>query len=292
VEDFLKKKMCNQGETLQPQLQPKMYDVKKSTSGSPSIEPQPKLDAVLDDEIPKKHVENSMFCQCQGEKCVKRRKSLSVHITYGLQFISAIIFGITIALVIRFYEVSFMIIAAVCSIVILGFIFTHHEILRDIQKQIHKKTEKSNSDDLREDDEKSEGFWDTDMDKKDKKCLIDLNQKIKVAAGVVNPNPNYLIELLDEVYRFPVDPRILKENLDIVHTVKAIRGYVGPVSHIPGISPLQGEELNARIAGGWLQQCEMIRLKANAIWYKFHASFSSPMDDKDPDLFMRGWVDS
>ena len=97
---------------------------------------------------------------------VKRRKSWSGYVTYGLQFISAIIFGITIALVIRFYEVSFMIIAAVCSIVILGFIFTHHEILRDIQKQIHKKTEKSNSDDLREDDEKSKGFWDTDMDKK------------------------------------------------------------------------------------------------------------------------------
>ena len=81
----------------------------------------------------------------------------------------------------------------------------------------------------------------------DKKYLIDLNQKIKVAAGVINPNPNYIIELLDEVYRFPVDPRILKENLDIVHTVKAIRGYVGPVSHAPGISPLQGEELNARV---------------------------------------------
>ena len=81
----------------------------------------------------------------------------------------------------------------------------------------------------------------------DKKYLIDLNQKIKVAAGVVNPNPNYIIELLDEVYRFPVDPRILKENLEIVQTVKAIRGYVGPVSHVPGISPLQGDELNARV---------------------------------------------
>ena len=161
--------MCNQGETLQSQLQPKMYDVKEPTSVRPSIEPQPKLDAVLinmDDENQKKHVENSMFCQCQGEKCVKRRKSWSGYVTYGLQFISAIIFGITIALVIRFYEVSFMIIAAVCSIVILGFIFTHHKILRDIQKQIHKKTEKSNADDLREDDEKSKGFWDTDMDKK------------------------------------------------------------------------------------------------------------------------------
>ena len=66
-----------------------------------------------------------------------------------------------------------------------------------------------------------------------------------MAAGVVNPNPNYIIELLDEVYRFPVDPRILNENMEIVQTVKAIRGYVGPVSHVPGISPLQGEELNA-----------------------------------------------
>ena len=68
-----------------------------------------------------------------------------------------------------------------------------------------------------------------------------------MAAGVVNPNPNYIIELLDEVYRFPVDPRILKENMEIVQTVKAIRGYVGPVSHVPGISPLQGEELSARV---------------------------------------------
>ena len=70
---------------------------------------------------------------------------------------------------------------------------------------------------------------------------------MKVAAGVVNPNPNYIIELLDEIYRFPVDPRILKENLEIVQTIKAIRGYVGPVSHVPGITPLQGGELNARV---------------------------------------------
>ena len=68
-----------------------------------------------------------------------------------------------------------------------------------------------------------------------------------MAAGVVNPNPTYIIELLDEVYQFQVDPRILKENLEIVQTVKAIRGYVGPVSHVPGISPLHGEELNARV---------------------------------------------
>ena len=68
-----------------------------------------------------------------------------------------------------------------------------------------------------------------------------------MAAGVVNPNPNYIIELLDEVYRFPADPRILNENMEIVQTVKAIRGYVGPISHVPGISPLQGEELNARV---------------------------------------------
>ena len=68
-----------------------------------------------------------------------------------------------------------------------------------------------------------------------------------MAAGVVNPNPNYIIELLDEVYRFPVDPRILNENMEIVQTVKAMRGYVGPVSHVPGISPLQGEELSARV---------------------------------------------
>ena len=161
--------MCNQGETLQPQLQPKMYDVQEPSSVKLSIDPQPKLDAVLinmDDETQKKHVENSMFCQCQGEKCVKRRKSWSGYVTYGLQFISAIIFGITIALVIRFYEVSFMIIAAVCSVVILGFIFTHHEILRDIQKQINKKNEKLNGDGLRADEENSKGFWDTEMDEK------------------------------------------------------------------------------------------------------------------------------
>ena len=79
------------------------------------------------------------------------------------------------------------------------------------------------------------------------KYLVDLDQKITVAAGVNNPNPKYIIELLDELYRLPVDPRILKEKAEIVQTIKAIRGYVGPISHVPGISPYQGEELNARV---------------------------------------------
>ena len=76
---------------------------------------------------------------------------------------------------------------------------------------------------------------------------MDLDQKIKVAAGVNNPNTNYILELLDELYQLPMDPRILKEKMAIVETIKVMRGYVGPVSHVPGISPYQGEELNARV---------------------------------------------
>ena len=68
-----------------------------------------------------------------------------------------------------------------------------------------------------------------------------------MAAGVNNPNLNYIIELLDELYRLPVDPRILKEKMEIVQTIKAMRGYVGPISQVPGISPYQGEELNAKV---------------------------------------------
>ena len=77
--------------------------------------------------------------------------------------------------------------------------------------------------------------------------MIDLDQKIKVAAGVNHPNPNYIIELLDELYRLPVDPRILNEKIEIVQTIKAMRGYVGPISQVPGISHNQGEELNAKV---------------------------------------------
>ena len=81
----------------------------------------------------------------------------------------------------------------------------------------------------------------------EKKFLIDLDQKLKVAASAVTPNPKYIVELLDELYRCPVDPRILNEKMDIVQTIKAIRGYVGPISNVPGISPYQGEELNAAV---------------------------------------------
>ena len=160
--------MCNQGETL-PQHQPKSYDVSEQGNMNPTTEPQPKMDAVLinmGDEQSKKHFENNIFCQCQAEQCVKRRKYWSGCVDFCSQVIGLIILALIVYLVISFYDVSFMIIAALSSTVVLGFIAIHHEILRDIQKQIIKSNEKLDQTDATATEAEGKRFWEDDLDKK------------------------------------------------------------------------------------------------------------------------------
>ena len=159
--------MCNL-EEASAQHQPKIND-NDDTNMNPTIEPQPKMDAVLinmDGDKQNKHVENSMFCQCKKEQCVKRCKIWSAYYSFAEAFFCFIFFGIGIFVVVWFHQFSFAIIAAVSSSTILGWIVVNRETLREIQRQICTKGKTLDQIDEKAKNEEIKSFWDTDLDKK------------------------------------------------------------------------------------------------------------------------------
>ena len=164
----LKYMMCNLEEAY-PQHQPTVNDEHDEMNMNPTIEPQPKMDAVLinmDGDKQNKHVENSMFCQCKKEQCVKRRKIRPAYYSFAETIFCFIFFCIGIFVIVWFHQFSFVIIAAVSSSATLGWIAINRETLRDIQRQICTKVKALDQIDEKAKDEEIKGFWDANLDKK------------------------------------------------------------------------------------------------------------------------------